>query len=786
MKKIYRNLLLASSAIASITLPMVSSSCNNKNKTEQNEIIKSIEAYRNVCQLYVNQANKYFTQVIIDTKNDNFLAPIADKFYGELSLSSPNGKLDNLFYNYYNDIKNVNNFANQMQQTFQAILTKVTNVDMEKPIDFYRSVLENHKSIGDMYNNFIQTYIDILGQAEKVNPTKAKEYQDKFVKGLDDATKVFEFSIVPVVLLQLEIKNYGMHDMLSNLNKASKNSDEELRNLIKSSDEWINKWLNYVNGYKLQNIISNNLNISDVITELHNDFENNVAKLFYTKFMIKVLQQRQPEKVLDDQFNANPVYIKFSNSAHDTNKIITVNEILKQETITKNEKASQAIKNLEQNYSNHGKTLNPSYDINNFTNGLYTNIKLAYLANSQKEEAGGFAATLYNRDSTTKKFSSQSDTPRGLAQKFDKSSVNHVIKFNIPVNVAAAMGLILSPMQNSPEVQKFFKETNGYLPFGIRGLNSVKNYLIGQDLLVFDSLYAGLEGNRSIINQWDQLIFENYNFVLVNKDAALNVEAYIGINDDLYNKFFNNKSKEQLTSLIKDKQELENKQIVLEDKYLPWVKNFLIPKYQINSNMTSDQYYKDKLAQILTNKDGKNYITVDKWMQALSNILDYLAAAPNKDQSESTIQNAVKELNDQKDSLTKKYEEQVKEINDEKAKQQAIVDGKDSTDDAKNNAKQAIQQLNLALDTAKNNYNKNIEALNSQIADAKVTIQEWIQKAQEHGLEINQYSDIEVIKNKVTSILNTVKEPINQIQQQIDKLTDTELLTILFRLQSNN
>ncbi|MFV8499486.1 hypothetical protein ACNQ1M_00100 [Mycoplasma sp. VS424B] len=786
MKKIYRNLLLASSAIASITLPMVSSSCNHKNKTEQNEIIKSIEAYRNVCQLYVNQANKYFTQVIIDTKNDNFLAPIADKFYGELSLSSPNGKLDNLFYNYYNDIKNVNNFANQMQQTFQAILTKVTNVDMEKPIDFYRSVLENHKSIGDMYNNFIQTYSAILGQAEKVNPTKAKEYQDKFVKDLDGAKKVFEFSIVPVVLLQLEIKNYGMHDMLSNLNKASKNSDEELRNLIKSSDEWINKWLNYVNGYKLQNIISNNLNISDVITELHNDFENNVAKLFYTKFMIKVLQQRQPEKVLDDQFNANPVYIKFSNSTHDSNKITTVNEILKQETITKNEKASQAIKNLEQNYSNHGKTLNPSYDINNFTNGLYTNIKLAYLANSQKEEAGGFAATLYNRDSTTKKFSSQSDTPRGLAQKFDKSSVNHVIKFNIPVNVAAAMGLILSPMQNSQEVQNFFKETNGYLPFGIRGLNSVNNYLIGQNLLVFNSLYAGLEGNRSVINQWDQLIFENYNFVLVNKDTALNVEAYIGINDDLYNKFF------KIPGLVKTRKELENKQIVLEDKYLPWVKNFLIPKYQPSDGMNSTNYYNSKLAQIITIKDGNNYITVDKWMQALNNILDYLDAAPSEDQSQKTIQDAIKKLEAEKDSITndKDYNDQIKQINEEKTKQEAIIASTDSSNEAKENAKKVLEQLKSALNTAKNRYDKNIKALDSQIADAKVTIQEWINTAKEHGLSINQYSDIALVKSQVTSILNKIKAPIDKVQSQIqsenDKLEDTGLLTILFKLQNNN
>ncbi|MFV8475670.1 hypothetical protein [Mycoplasma sp. 1932B] len=788
MKKIYRNLLLTSSALASIVLPMVSSSCNHKNETDQNQnkIIESIKAYRDICQLYVNQANKYFTQVIVDTKNDQFLAPIANKFYGELSLSTPNGKLDNLFYNYYNDIENVNKFSAKMQQTFDEILAKVTNVNMGNPIDFYRNVLQSHQSIGDMYNNFIQTYGAILGQAEKVNSEKVKEYQNKFVNGLDIAKKMFQFSLVPTALLQLEIKNYGMYDMLFNLSKTLQQPNEQLSEVIKNSNAWIEKWLNYVNGYKVENIINDKWELSNIITEIHNDFQNNVSKPFYTQFMDKVLQNRQPAELLNKEFNNNPVYFKFNTSNQDVNELNTASAILKQDAIAKDKKISDAIKNLEKKYSEYGKTLNPSYEIDNFINGIDVKVKLAYLSNAQKQETDSLSATLYSRDVATKKFNSQPNINTGLAQKFDASNVNYVIKLNMPSNVAAQLGLVVSPSKDNPEIKAFYDATNGYLPFGIRGLNTTKNYVIGQNLLVFDSLYAGLEGNRSIINQWDQFIFENYNFVLVNKDTPINVETYIGISDDLYNKFFNNKSKEQLTGLIKNKQELENKKILLEDKYLPWVKNFLIPKYQINSNMTSDQYYKDKLAQILTNKDGKNYITVDKWMQALSNILDYLAAAPNKDQSESTIQNAVKELNDQKDSLTKEYEEQVKGINDEKAKQQAIVDGKDSTDDAKNNAKQAIQQLNLALDTAKNNYNKNIEALNFQITDAKVTIQEWIQKAQEHGLEISQYSDIDVIKNKVTSILNTVKEPINQIQQQIDKLTDTELLSILFRLQSNN
>ncbi|MFV8467864.1 hypothetical protein [Mycoplasma sp. 46852] len=786
MKKIYRNLLLASSAIASITLPMVSSSCNHKNKTEQNEIIKSVEAYRNVCQLYVNQANKYFTQVIIDTKNDKFLAPIADKFYGELSLSSPNGKLDNLFYNYYNDIKNVNNFASQMQQTFQAILTKITNVDMEKPIDFYRNVLQNHKSIGDMFNNFIQTYAAILGQAEKVNAEKAKAYQDKFVNDLDGTKKVFQFSLVPTVLLQLEIKNYGMHDMLSSLSKTLKQPNEQLTQLIASSESWINKWLKYVNDFQLQNIINDKWELSDIITNIHNEFENNVTKPFYTKFMVQVLQQRQPEKMLNDQFNANPVYIKFNTSNQNVNELTTADQILKQDVIAKDKKASEAIQNLLTNYSDHGKTLNPSYMNDNFAGGENVDIKLAYISSSQKQETDSLQATLYNRDVATKKFASQPDITTGLAQKFDASNVNHVIKVNIPSQVAGALGLILSPSQENSEMKKFFETTNGYLPFGIRGLNADKNYLIGQNLLVFYSLYAGLQGNRSIINQWDQLIFENYNFVLASKDTILNVEAYIGINDDLYNKFFKKDNKDKIPALIKTRQELENKQIVLEDTYLPWVKNFLIPKYQPNDNMNSTDYYNSQLAQIITVKDGKNYITVDKWMQALNNILDYLDAAPSKEQSEKTIQDAIKQLELQKDSITKDYNDEIKPINDEKSKQETILASKDSSTEDKENAKKVLEQIKSALNTAKNRYYKNIEALDSQIADAKVTIQEWISKAQDHGLSINQYSDIATIKSEVTSILNTVKAPIDQVQNQIDKLNEVELLSILFRLQSNN
>ncbi|MFV8473829.1 hypothetical protein ACNQ2T_00715 [Mycoplasma sp. Z407A] len=789
MKKIYRNLLLASSAIASITLPMVSSSCNHKNKTGQNEIIKSVEAYRNVCQLYVNQANKYFTQVIIDTKNDKFLAPIADKFYGELSLSSPNSKLDNLFYNYYNDIKNVNNFASQMQQTFQAILTKITNVDMEKPIDFYRNIFQNHKSIGDMFNNFIQTYAAILGQAEKVNADKAKAYQDKFVNDLDGTKKVFQFSLVPTVLLQLEIKNYGMHDMLSSLSKTLKQPNKELTELIASSETWINKWLQYVNDYQLQNIINDKWELSDIISNIHNEFENNVTKPFYTKFMAQILQQRQPEKTLNDQFNTNPVYIKFNTSDKNVNELTTVDQVLKQDATAKDKKATEAIQNLVTNYSNHGKTLNPSYINDNFVNGENVGIKLAFLSNSQKQETDYLKSTIYNRDATTKKFASQPDITTGLAQKFDASNVNHVIKVTMPSQVAGTLGLIVSPSQESPEMKAFFDTTNGYLPFGIRGLNAVKNYLIGQNLLVFDSLYAGLEGNRSIINQWDQLIFENYNFVLVNKNTTLNVEAYIGINDDLYNKFFYNELF-KIPGLIKTRQELENKQIVLEGKYLPWVKNFLIPKYQPSDGMNSTDYYNSKLAQIITVKDGKNYITVDKWMQALNNILDYLDAAPSKDQSQKTIQDAIKELEAQKDSETKDYNDQIEKINVEKNKQETIIASKDSSNEAKENAKKVLAQIKDALSTAKNSYDKNMEALDSQIADAKVTIQEWISKAQDHGLSINQYSDIALVKSQVTSILNTVKAPIDQVQSQIqsenDKLNDIGLLSILFRLQNNN
>ncbi|WP_416738716.1 coiled-coil domain-containing protein [Mycoplasma sp. 005V] len=789
MKKIYRNLLLTSVSLSSVTLPLVASSCTQTNTTTENEnnLINTISAYRNTMSLYVDGANTYFTKLIINTKNDPFLSQVANKYYGELSLSVPDGKLKNDFFDYYNNIKNVTNLSVQMKTTANTILDKISKVDIAKPIDFYRNVIANHKQLGEIYNQLIQTYGAIIGQAEKINQEKANEYKTQFVKNLEDGPKkVFEFSLITAAFLQLEIKNYGISDMLQNLEKSLKEPNAELQKAISDTNSWVNKWLKNIESYTLDKIQNEELNLEKMISEINTDFENTVTKTFYTKFMVPVLQQRQPEKELTQQFNQNPIYFKFYTSTTNNDEIQTANQLLKQEEIAKNKTATDAIEKLVSIFTNHGKNLNPSYPNDNFANGEAENIKFAFLTQNGKQETDEINATIYTRDNTTKKFASKPNTTNGLAQTFDASNTNYVIKVNVPQQLASTLGLVVPFPQNNTDIQEFYKNTNGYLPFGIRGLSAIKNSWINPDLLVFDTLFAGLEGNRTLQNQWDNLIFENYNFVFLNQNSQLNIDAYIGISDEIYNKFFANKkeNEKQAEKLAKDKKQLEDQEMVLDSKYQPWVKNFLIPKYQANSNTTEEQYYKDKLAQIITVKEGKNYITVDKWIQALQNILDYLAAAPNKDQTADSIQKAVKDLEAQKDSLKQEYDKNMAAINSEKEKQQAIVDSKEATEQDKEQAKKALEQLKEGLSQLQNNYDKNVAALDYQITQAKITIQDWINSAKAHGLNINQYSDIETVKTEVTTLLNTAKKQIDEINKQIDKLLNFDLLSILFRLQN--
>ncbi|MHA3785957.1 hypothetical protein [Mycoplasma sp. Z244C] len=787
MKNIYRKLLLVGTSIPAIMTPIILSSCaqkeeNIKDKNDRN-LIKSVEILRNSYKMFIDNTNSFYTKLILDTKNNEFLAPIAKNVYNELSIDDHSGKFQNDFFDYFNNIQNIDNFSKKMNNSFAHLIQGMSQVNINNPIQLKQYLNKLRQQLADLYKNIQSTYNFILNAALKIDEKKAKELQASYNESLKTGPyKIYDFTFISKLLVETEMKSYIMNSMLMDLSNADSKLKSQINSTLQKSTQWANDWNNKLEKYDIHKVLATEIKtLQNMSKDLFDGFYSN-SDIFYSKYSKSVIENRIPESLVKEIFNKNPIYISYhlDNNNVETN-IPTADEILANDKISEN--ATKAINSLVTDFDNSGRTLNPTYKKDNFLNGQDIQLTLGYSdGSSNRNDTPLLDAKLFSRDQNTNNFAFDASIENGIAQEFSKSSTNNVIKIKVPFKyISLFNSLLISP---SKQGYQDFYETTKLLPFGLQGISVLNSYKLKlnqateDNTLVLGSQFAWMEGNRTSSNLWDIFIFSNYNFTLLSSEntSDLVLDLYIGIDDQLAQRALN--QYQDMSSFSKEKQAFDNEEITLDSKYVDWVKVFYILPYNTYIKNTNDKslseeaYYNQELSKYI--KDGK--IKRSTWVSTLNSISSYLDDVPNTDkkvlapEEVDKINKLILSINETLKNMDIPVEELIvkfKEINKELSKIDNIGH-KYLSDEEIDNYINNVAQLRedevkeLSKDKAADLFKSRVTAYISKylysfinlLKDHMKTFNDWLAQPKTQLLNITNSSDYESAKKNINKMIN--------------------------------
>ncbi|SJZ60578.1 hypothetical protein [Mycoplasmopsis verecunda] len=385
-----------------------------------------------------------------------------------------------------------------------------------------------------------------------------------------------------------------------------------------------------------------------------------------------------------------------------------------------------------------------------------------------------------------------------MAKLFDASQVNNVIKVSMPASIFGEMQILtpLNRIVSDVDAINNFTSATGYGLYALRTPQPIDQKMIGKGVIQLPSIFQGLAEGRYIMNYWDLLIFGFQNIMLINQEQikSLNVELYIGIDNEVMNKIIS--VRDQAVNLENQiKQWNDNakiNEVTLPSGYDQLVKNFLVPKYSIyldslsqdakETALSETEYYKQEMAKYIITKDDKQFITQAKLVEMLNNVIEFLKSAPAQNFDQQAKEAKIAQLENDKAKDTEQFNNTIQQIDNELKNQQDLL-SKATSEEEKAKINQNIEGLNNSKQQTTSAHNSLIKALDYQITQV-LTITEWINKAsQDFELPITKYEDIATYQEKITKVLDTNAKELNDLQNQLSKLDDQLTTYLLFTLE---